>query len=722
MPPVPLRVLALSLSSLSVGWAVAAPPAGTGAAVELGATEVSAERLQGLTSDSAATEGSASYTTHSMSTAAGLPLSIRETPHSVSVITRQRMDDQGMNDLNDIVKYAPGVQLRKFGTDRQQFLARGFVIDNLMYDGLPTMVSTFTLDTITGADLALYDRVEVVRGATGLMTGAGSPSATLNLVRKRPTATPQVSVTTSAGSWDRYRTEVDASNRLNESGTLRGRVVTAYEKGNSFIDERDKERQTFYGILEADLNDATTWSVGASKQRDDATSDWGALPSGVNGEDLHLPRSTFLSNDWAYWDKDVVTAFTDVTHRFGNGWTGKVSAARIWAESDMFSSYPTRSRTGALGQGTGEYNTTDVQTNLDGQLSGPFQLLGREHDFTLGVSRRQEKFDQDGGYWAETPISLSSFDPHQIPRPSRPDRTAYRSTFVATEESVYAAARFNPLDPLHVILGSRVSWYDYDNRSGPGDYKVTREVTPYAGVIYDLNDTYSVYASYTEIFKPQTEQDVSGSALQPTTGKSYELGLKGEYFEGDLNASIALFDMTQENRAYRLENQPTSCSSQNRSCYEAAGEVRSRGIDTEITGALTPNWNLSASYTLVLSQFVKDASHRDGELFAPNQPRHLFKAATNYQFSGALSQWRVGADVLAQSETYNKLGNGSHSVQDRYAVVGLMAGYRFNEHWDGRVNLNNVFDQRYWQGIPLATGAGVYGDPRNLMFSLKWTL
>lgn len=722
MHHVPLRAFALSLSSLTAGWALADAPVTTSATVELGTTEVSAQGSGQRTTDAAATEGSGAYTTHSMSTAAGLPLSIRETPQSVSVITRQRMDDQGMNDLNDIVKYAPGVQLRKFGTDRQQFLARGFVIDNLMYDGLPTMVSTFTLDTITGADLALYDRVEVVRGATGLMTGAGSPSATLNLVRKRPTATPQVSVTTSAGSWDRYRTEVDASNRLNESGTLRGRVVTAYEKGNSFIDERDKERQTFYGVLEADLNESTTWSVGASKQRDDATSDWGALPSGVNGEDLHLPRSTFLSNDWAYWDKDVVTAFTDVTHRFDNGWTGKLSAARIWAESDMFSSYPTRSSMGALGQGTGEYNTTDVQTNLDGQLSGPFQLLGREHDFTFGVSRRQEKFDQDGGYWPDTPINLATFDPHLIPRPSLGTRQPYRSTFTATEESVYAAARFNPIDPLHVILGSRVSWYDYDNRSGAGDYKVTREVTPYAGVVYDLNDTYSVYASYTEIFKPQTEQDTAGSALGPTTGKSYELGLKAEYFEGDLNASVALFDMTQESRAYLLENQPTSCASQNRSCYEAAGEVRSRGIDTEVTGALTPNWNVSASYTLVLSQFVKDPSHRDGELFAPNQPRHLFKVATNYQLSGALSQWRVGGDVLAQSETYNKLGNGSHSVQDRYAVVGLMAGYRFNDHWDGRVNLNNVFDQRYWQGIPVATGAGVYGDPRNVMFSLKWTL
>jgi outer membrane receptor for ferric coprogen and ferric-rhodotorulic acid len=670
----------------------------------------------------ATTEGSGSYTTGSMSTATKLPLSIRETPQSVSVITRQRIDDQGMNDLNDVVKYAPGITLRKFGSDRQQFLARGFTIDNLMYDGLPTIVSNFTLDTISGADLAMYDRVEVVRGATGLMTGAGSPSATLNLVRKRPTATPQVSVTTSAGSWDRYRTEVDASNKLNESGTLRGRVVTAYEKGNSFVDERDKERQTFYGVLEADLNDSTTWTLGASKQRDDATSDWGSLPAGRNGENLHLPRSTFLSNDWAYWDRDNISVFTDLTHRFDNGWSGKLAAARIWAESDMFSSYMTTSGATGFGQASGQYDTTDVQTNLDGSLSGPFQLFGREHDLMFGVSRREEKFDQTGGYYGSTPINIYDFNPHSIPKPDISTRTGYESKNTATEDGVYAAARFNPIDPLHIIVGSRISWYDYKNRSAnTGDYKVTQEVTPYAGVVYDLNETYSAYASYTEIFKPQNQQDVGGGILDPMTGESYEIGLKGEYLDGGLNASLALFDMTQENRAYAIPDQPPTCQQQNRTCYEAAGEVRSRGIDAEVTGALTPDWQFTAAYTLVLSQYVKDRTFEKGNLFAPNQPKHLFKAATTYHLPGDLNKMRVGADVLAQSETYNRVGNG-HSVQDAYAVVGLMAGYRFDEHWDARVNLNNVFDEKYWQGIPTATGSGVYGDPRNVMFSLKWSL
>ncbi|MCF7534236.1 TonB-dependent siderophore receptor [Pseudomonas petrae] len=670
----------------------------------------------------ATTENSGSYTTGSMNTATQLPLSIRETPQSVSVITRQRMDDQGMNDLNDVVKYAPGVTLHRTASDRQEFLARGFKIDNIMYDGLPSSISTYTQDVISGADLAMYDRVEVVRGATGLMTGAGSPAATLNLVRKRLTAVPQVSVTTSAGSWDRYRTEVDASNTLNDSGTVRGRVVAAYEDDKSFSDIRKNQRQTFYGILEADLNDSTTWTVGASKQRDDNTSDWGGLPSGPNGEDLHLKRSTFLSNDWSYWNKDNIMFFTDVTHRFDNGWSAKLAGQKIWAEADTFSSYIGNYDGLGFQQYHGKYRDDDDQTNLDASLSGPFQMFGREHELVVGVSHRQEKFHQWGGWTDGTPIDIYN-PPHSLPKPDV-DTSLYETRNAATEEGVYAAARLNPIDPLHVILGSRVSWYDFDNRVGSGDYKVVREVTPYAGVIYDLNETYSAYASYTEIFKPQTEMDSSRSVLKPMTGKNYEIGLKGEYFDGALNASVALFEMEQENRAYLVQDQnSTNCPSfPASSCYGAAGKVRSRGIDTELSGALTPDWQFSASYTYVLSQFVEDGTKsNEGKLFAPEQPKHLFKTATSYTLPGELHKWRVGADVLAQSKTFNRVGDGQ-ADQDAYGIVGLMAGYKLNEHWDGRVNVNNLFDTRYWQGIPKESGTGVYGDPRNLMFSVKWTL
>ncbi|AMA46524.1 TonB-dependent siderophore receptor [Pseudomonas alabamensis] len=709
--PLALLISLTTASSLAVAADV----------IELDESKITAETAG--VAGQATTEGTRSYTTGSMSTSAGLPLSIRETPQSVSVITRQRIEDQGLNNLDDVVKAAPGVTLRKFGSDRREYLSRGFRIDNLMYDGLPTIAGTFNLDTIASGDLAMYDRVEVVRGATGLTTGAGDPSATLNLVRKRPTATPQVSVTTSAGSWDRYRTEIDASNKLNESGTLRGRAVAAYENNKSFVDVRETQRQTFYGILEADVSDATTLTLGLSKQREDKKSDWGSLPSGPNGENLGLSRSTFYGGDWSYWDQDNYTMFGDITHRFSNGWKAKVAAQKVWGESDTFSNYLTAypyTAPSDLRTASGHYFTDDDMLNLDASLSGDFQAFGRNHEFQTGVSWRQDKYNLRGGYWDGTPVDIYNFKPGKVAKPSIEGRTGYANHNITTEKSAYAVVRLNPFDPLHVILGGRLSWYDFNDKSFGNSYSVTREVTPYAGIIYDLNETYSTYASYTQIFKPQSVQDEAGSVLEPMTGESYEIGIKGEYLQGALNASVALFDMTQENRAYELSPQPLSCSQQYRTCYGTAGEVRSRGIDTEVTGALTPDWNFSASYTYVMSEYVKDATY-EGKRFSADQPKHLFKASTSYNLTGDLSKWRVGGDVFAQSKTYERVGTG-HAEQDSYAVVGLMAGYRFDEHWDGRVNLNNVFDEKYWQGIPTGTGQGVYGDPRNVMFSLKWTL
>ena len=163
------------------------------APLELGATEISGQQL-GET-----TEGTQSYTTGEMATATKLPLSMRETPQAVTVITRQRMDDQAMTSVNDVVKNTPGLFLSQAsGPGRQTYKSRGFDIDNMMFDGLPSAYSGYA--NSVQPNLAMFDRVEVIRGATGLVTGAGNPSAAINFVRKRPTLTPQVTITGAASS------------------------------------------------------------------------------------------------------------------------------------------------------------------------------------------------------------------------------------------------------------------------------------------------------------------------------------------------------------------------------------------------------------------------------------------------------------------------------------------------------------------------------------------
>ncbi len=228
----------IATSQAAYGAETQATEASSATTMELGATQISSDQLGSTTEDSQ------SYTTGPMQTATKLPLTIRETPQAVTVVTRQRMDDQAMTSINDVVKYTPGLFLdQSSGPGRQTYTSRGFDIDNIMYDGLPASYSGYTAGV--QPNLAMFDHVEVIRGATGLATGSGNPSAAINMVRKRPTAVPQVTLTGTVGSWDDYRGVFDASGPLNDSRTVRGRIVGSYQDANSFRDKEKKRSRRF---------------------------------------------------------------------------------------------------------------------------------------------------------------------------------------------------------------------------------------------------------------------------------------------------------------------------------------------------------------------------------------------------------------------------------------------------------------------------------------------
>ncbi|MFV0455439.1 MAG: TonB-dependent siderophore receptor, partial [Pseudomonas sp.] len=504
----------------------------SGDVLELGATTVMGEQL------GATTEGTGSYTTGSTSTATKMNLSLRETPQAVTVITRQRIEDQNLSNLNEVVQNTPGLTLRRHGPERSSYYSRGFSIDNIMYDGLPTALdSSYLSQDMLAVDMALYDRVEVVRGATGLMQGAGSPSAAINLIRKRPTQDFQASVQGSAGSWDRYRSEFDVSGPLTESGNLRGRLVTAYQNQNSFRDVAENERGLFYGVLEADLSERTTLTLGASNQNDNYNGNgWTGLPVGFDGHDLHLSRSTSLANDWEYWDRDTTSAFVELEHLLGHGWKLNLSAQRKWSSLDMLGTYlSANTTTQTINQmvGTGEYN--ERQNSFDLYASGPFELMGREHQLALGASRRTAVFEGDvaTNRLLASNIDVNNWDSGAIAKPAQANLYDWLNTDT-TQDGLYATTRLSLADPLTLIIGGRLDWYELDsvypfiNRPTPPTLKVTRNVTRYAGLIYELDQYHSVYVSYTDIFKPQNYFDTSGSPIEPITGKNYEAGIKGE--------------------------------------------------------------------------------------------------------------------------------------------------------------------------------------------------
>lgn len=698
----------------------ATPPASAPAAATLATVTVQGARGN-------ATEDTGSYTTGEMRTATRLDLGARETPQSTTVITHQRIEDQAMTSVADVVKYTPGLHLRSAdGPGRPSFSARGFDIDKVMYDGLPSHYQGWGIGTL--ANLAMFDRVEIVRGATGLVTGSGNPSAAINMVRKRPTRDTRVALTASAGSWDDYRGEIDASGRLDASGNVRGRVVGAYQNGNTFRTAEQFYHGLLYGVVEADLGPRTTLFAGISYQDDYTNSFWGGLPLAADGRHMNLPRSTNPSNEWERKDQELATVFADLEHRFGAGWSLRLAATRAEQKATFYGTYlqagdvPNR-----FAHSFYRADYDEDRSAFDAFASGPVALFGRRHEVSVGVSGRELKTarqNYENLGLVSGDIDIRNWHPSSTVAP-RPSRTNV-ATDVVRERGVNAMTRLDPADSVKVILGGRLDWYEYENRSGDGSYKVPRNVTRYAGVLYDVDARHTLYASFTDVFQPQTAQDIAGRMLEPVTGRNYEAGVKGEYFGGMLNASAAVFQVDQANRAKLLTDQGGCLTFPAVSCSEASGLVRSKGIDLELQGSLTPAWQIGAGFTYASTKYVRDSdASLAGTQFDTDTPRQLFKLSTQYRLPGA-DRWRIGGSLYRQGSIWNDVPVGGGFVkveQEAYALLDLMASWRVDSRLDLQLNVANVFDKRYYRGIGYDTYWGsvdTWGDPRKFQLTARY--
>ena len=665
---------------------------------------------------SATTEGTGSYTTGSASTATRLNLSIRETPQSVSVITRQRMDDQGLSQLSDVVTQTPGLviaQTGNGGSDSSPIYSRGFVVENYQVDGVGQVFSGYNSLFQTN-DMAIYDRVEVVRGATGLMNGVGAPSATINLMRKRPTAQFQASAKVEAGSWNYYRAEADLSAPLNEAGSLRGRVVAAYQENDSYIDRLHEKKEILYGIVEADLSPATLATFGVSLQNHDATGhSRGARPAYFSdGSRAIWARSDSAAAEWAYSKRHNQSIFASIEHQFDNEWVAKATLSQGKSNYDELLGYATGGNPDRVsGAGTILYASRWVgnptQNSLDLYASGPFNLLGRKHDLVIGATVARTKVDAPTyGNWTLLSIpNIYTWDGNTPLNPNKPIQGNY--TDEENISSAYSTVRFRPTDALSLILGSRItSWERMQSSVKDARYE-NGKVTPYAGLVYDFNKNWSGYASYTDIFKPQNNKTASGDYIDPLLGKSYEIGAKAEFFDKRLNLGMAMYKIEQDNLAVSIPNVFAPDGSQ---AYRAVSGTSTRGFEAELSGELARNWQGSIGFSRGITV------DRNKARLNTNIPQNTFKVFTTYRLAGFGDGLTVGGGVRWQSEIYsvNQGPAQARFTQAAYSVVDLMARYEISRQLTLTANLYNAFDKSYYT----STGNSYYGAPRNVRVGL----
>ncbi len=481
------------------------------------------------------------YSVRRTSAGTRFDLAPREIPQSVSIISHQRIEDQKLDDIIDVLANTTGVTSTQSDSERTEFYARGFYIDAYQFDGLPTqMVQNWSYGD-SGLDLALYDRVEVVRGATGLLSGAGNPSASVNLIRKHADSAELTgSVSVNVGSWGRTRTTVDVGSALNASGSVRGRVIGSYLDTDGQMDRYNQRKTLGYAVIDADLTPDTQLSVGYDYQQKRANgATWGGFPMWyADGSPTNYPTSFNPSPDWTYWDTTSKRAFATLQHAFSNGWKFRIGATHDRTNADDKLFYPSYTAFDkATGTGVtpmaGFYNTERKVDGIDGYIDGPFQLFGREHQFMAGLSYNKREFANYGDFQMGGPgTGWNPFSSYldwtgNIAQPNW-NPLALASQGTITQKAGYAATRLSLADPLKLILGARYTNWKSEGENDDREHKVT---TPYAGLVYDINDTYSAYASYTEIFQPQTARDRNDRYLDPVDGKSYEVGVKGAWFE-----------------------------------------------------------------------------------------------------------------------------------------------------------------------------------------------
>ncbi|MBT9265313.1 MULTISPECIES: TonB-dependent siderophore receptor [Pseudomonas] len=712
------------------GSSVTLVSGGAGSTLQLGATTISGQTL-GLT-----TEDTGAYTTGATTTATKLPLTIRETPQSVTVVTRQQMDDRGEKNIGDVLRNTPGISVQQYDSDRTEYSTRGFAITNFQYDGVNNVYDGVYDEGATHVDMATYDRVEIIKGATGLMTGSGDPSATVNLVRKKPTKEFKASITGTAGSWDNYRTEGDISGPLNDSGSVRGRFVGAYQDKNSYIDHYTQKKDVYYGILEADLSEDTLLTFGIDRQSvTPRGSSWTGNPVYfADGGRTDFPRSFNPGADWSRRDFDSVTYFTALEQALANDWKLKVSLNEKISDHDtQLASASGGNPDRATGEGMflywGRWEGHRVQDSADINLSGPFTLGGREHELVAGFMAshsRQTGATFDTSAFSQVPGSIYDWNSH-LPKQDFPKNGKYERT--QSQNGIYLATRLRPTDDLSVILGSRLSTFkyneDYSYNAGTGmsdthaSYKEHGVVTPYAGVVYDLNDTYSLYGSYTNIYQPQIYKDTDGKTLAPVEGNAYETGLKAAYFDGRLNASLAFFRIEQDNVAESIGTNPVT----NEGIYKAIDGATTNGVELELAGELQEGWNLSAGYTYARTR-DQDEQRIYGYPLSTTKPEHVFRTFTTYRLPGVLNKVTVGGGVSWQSAFYGKIysapaGDYTRIKQGGYSLVDLMTKYEYDEHLSFTVNANNVFDKKYLTGLG-NFDTTFYGEPRNLQLTAKY--
>ncbi|WP_256675974.1 TonB-dependent siderophore receptor [Pseudomonas sp. Kh13] len=631
---------------------------------------------------------------------------IRDTPQSIDVVPAQVLNDLNSTRIDRALDFAGGVSRQNNfgGLTFLNYSVRGFTTGELYKNGFAVNRGSYS-----APDASSIERIEVLKGPAASLYGRGDPGGLVNIVSKRPQAERFSHLSLSAGSWDRYRSSLDTNAPLDAAGDLLGRLNLAVEDNGSFRDHVDSQRRIVSPSLSWQLSPDTRLLLDSEFSCTDTVFDRG-IPA-VKGELGSVQRSTFLGepNDGRIRNANQ-TLDLALEHYLNDTW--KLRLANHYTQGTLKgnSSEPQALVGNRISR---FYRERDFEWNdniTQAELHGSFDWAGWQHQVLASLEyenyRNSQKYPQSAtlaGY------GLDIYNP--VYGQPKPALTRANDFFEHTEsQALNLQDQIAFSERLRGLVGvrlERVEQTALNRTSGVSNTQAKDVATPRIGLLYQLTPQVGVFANASTSFKPNS-LGTQGQVYKPEKGLGYETGLKLDLFESRLGATVALFHIDKDN-VITTDALGDSV---------AAGKARSQGLDLQFSGQLSDAVRVIGAYAYIDAEVTKGdtAVPKGSDLLGI--PQHAGSLLGVYEFQhGALRGSDIGAAFSYVGERSGQAG--SRFTLPAYSTVDLLAHYKASEQLTLGLNLNNLFDRKYYERAYNSVWV-MPGEPRN--FSLSLTL
>ncbi len=650
-----------------------------------------------------------------------------ETPQSVSVVTRQQMDDQATQNVRQALRYTPGLTAEYRGAGGSRYdtvIYRGFGgginYDYSYQDGMRLLGANYAIPQIDTYNL---ERIEVLRGPSSVLYGQGTPGGLVNLVSKKPTDTPLREIELQAGSHDFAQAGFDFGGPVDEAGKVLYRLTGVAHTGKTQIDYQKDERMAIAPAITFRPNSDTSLTILAQYQHDPYGGYYGFLPAVGTIQDLpgggRIGRSFFDGSPRFDEFKRTQTAIGYLLdYRINDVWSVQSNFRYMQTDVDYKSVYTT----GLNGANPANplltrraivnYANTDAVT-ADNHAQARFNTGAVAHTALFGIDYQRLSYREEQGMGAAPPLSINAPD---YSAPIATPAITSRSRQVLDQIGLYAQDQLK-FGQWTVLGGIRQDWVGNDRReriSGASTDQSDRAFTWRLGTVYEFENGVAPYVSYSRSFQPVADAGADGNPFKPTKGEQYEAGVKYQPPGQDALITAAVYQLTQTNV---LTTDPA-----NPNYSIQTGEVRSRGLELEGKASLTRNLDLLASYTYMDNVNTRSTTAQGKH--PTYVPRQSANAWANYTFRvGALAGLSLGGGVRYVGGSYANADNtmkvSSYTVMDAAVRYDLGQKIPSLKGLTAAINASNLFDREYVSACATATKC-FYGAGRTVIGTLTY--